>query len=146
MSANIEVDDHEILAALTRIQERTDNLRPVLLEIGEVLTASTKHRFATITAPDGEMWQANSDVTLLNKANGRPLTGETGLLMSTIDYQASDHAVEIGSPRDYAAMQQFGGTKAEFPHLWGDIPAREFLGLSEADKVEILDLAEDYLL
>jgi phage gpG-like protein len=26
----------------------------------------------------------------------------------------------------YAAMQNFGGTKAEFPHLWGDIPARAF--------------------
>lgn len=32
----------------------------------------------------------------------------------------------------YAAIQQFGGTKAQFPHLWGDIPARPFLPITPA--------------
>jgi len=34
--------------------------------------------------------------------------------------------VEVYSSMAYAAMQQFGGKKADFPHLWGDIPARPF--------------------
>jgi phage gpG-like protein len=45
----------------------------------------------------------------------------------------------------YAAMQQFGGTKAEFPHLWGDIPERPFLGVSDDEK-EILEIISDYLI
>ena len=45
----------------------------------------------------------------------------------------------------YAAMQQFGGTKSQFPHLWGDIPARPFLGISTADKQNIRDIIGSYL-
>jgi len=53
--------------------------------------------------------------------------------------------VMIGSPMEYAAMQQFGGTKAEFPNLWGDIPARPFLGISSQDENEILTILRNYL-
>jgi phage gpG-like protein len=41
-------------------------------------------------------------------------------------------------------MMNFGGTKAQFPHLWGDIPARPFMPISklpnqwEKDIVEII--------
>jgi phage gpG-like protein len=40
----------------------------------------------------------------------------------------------------YTNMMQFGGTKSQFPHLWGDIPARPFVGVSDADKAAILDV------
>jgi len=46
---------------------------------------------------------------------------------------------------EYAAMMQFGGTKSEFPNLWGDIPARPFLGISEDDKTDILTILERHL-
>jgi phage virion morphogenesis (putative tail completion) protein len=143
----IEIDDAEVLAALARVKERIVNPRPLLTEIGEDMAASTKKRFDTTTAPDGSPWLLNSVATLLQKEGDRPLTGETGLLHSTIDYDViAATAVEIGSPMEYAAMQQFGGTKAEFPHLWGDVPAREYLGMSEEDKADILDLTVHYLL
>lgn len=145
----IEFDDREVLDGLARVLERTGNLRPLLTGIGELMMLSTKQRFVSTTAPDGSPWLLNSVLsTLLYKEGDRPLTGETGLLHSTIDYDVvSATAVEIGSPmQDYAAMQQFGGTRAEFPNLWGDIPARPFLGMSEADKAEILRLVDNYLL
>lgn len=144
----MEIDDREVLAALARVQQRIGNMRPLLKEIGEDMAASTKKRFDTTTAPDGNPWLRNSVLsTLLYKEGDTPLTGETGLLHSTINSDViSATAVEIGSPMQYSAMQQFGGTKAEFPHLWGDVPARPFLGLSEADKANILDLTVDYLL
>jgi phage virion morphogenesis protein len=137
----VEIDDEEIRRALQHLLEVSGNLRPALQEIGERLTESTKHRFETITGPDGRRWPLNSVLsTLLYKDGDRPLTGETGALMDTIHWQlVGDDAVEIGSPMEYAAMQQFGGTKAEFPHLWGDIPARPFLGISDDDKDAILD-------
>lgn len=75
-----------------------------------------------------------------------PLTGKTKTLGHTINYQLDGNsAVRIGSPVVYAAMQQFGGTKAQWPHLWGDIPARPFLGISNADKASILDIIGNYL-
>lgn len=141
--ANIEIDDREVLAALSAIQGRCGNLRPVLLEIGEMLMESTKRRFETTSAPDGSEWALNSALsTLLYKEDDRPLTGETGLLMDTIHYAASSDLLEVGSPLEYAAMQQFGGTKAEFPHLWGDIPARPFLGLSDDDRSNLLAILQ----
>ncbi|RUR41274.1 hypothetical protein ELY25_02340 [Vreelandella populi] len=45
----------------------------------------------------------------------------------------------------YAAMQNYGGTKAEFSHLWGDIPGREFIGLNDDDEDEVLGILADHL-
>jgi phage virion morphogenesis protein len=166
----IEIDDRAVLNALTRLQGRTSDMSSLMHDIGEYLTETTKRRFDTTTAPDGSRWAENSDITLLGYLNrykgsfrkdGRltqkgasrlggkkPLTGRTGggaSLMATINYKAGRDFVEIGSPKEYAAMQQFGGQKSKFPHLWGDIPARPFLGISDQDRNMILDEISEYL-
>ena len=84
--------------------------------------------------------------TLLHKEGDRPLT-DGGLLGDTIDYELYGSAgVQIGSPmKDYAAMMQFGGTKSEFPQLWGDVPARPFLGLSDDDRDDVLSILQRHL-
>lgn len=164
----IKVDDKQVLDMLAELSRRMTNLQPAMKEIGEDIVASTKRRFASSTGPDGTPWEANSPVTVarylgvfsgshkkdgtLSKrgaarsAGKKPLIGETKTLSSTINYQLNGtSAVHIGSPKVYAAMHQFGGTKAQFPHLWGDIPARPFLGISEPDKANILDILGTYL-
>lgn len=166
---SIKVNDKEVLDALDKLFKRCQNLQPVMREIGEDITESTKQRFVTATAPDGTPWAPNStettiphylgafggshkkDGTLSKRGEARsaakkPLTGETRALKTTINYQLEGTSgVRIGSPMIYAAMQQLGGTKAQFPHLWADIPARPFLGISDADKTNILDIVESYL-
>ena len=144
---SVEFDDRAILAALRELQQAAGNLRSPLRRIGEVLKESTHKRFSTLIGPDGEMWQTNSDVTYENKADrsGRPLT-DHGTLGNTIHAQLiGNDAVEIGSSLEYAAMMQFGGTKAEFPQLWGDIPARPFLGVSAEDEVQVLAILRQHL-
>jgi phage virion morphogenesis protein len=142
----IQFDDRDILRALQNLQQATDNLQPALTEIGEILTESTKQRFSSQTSPGGQRWPANSPITIERKGRNQPLTGETGSLMDDIHYDLlGGDVLEIGSPMKYAAMQQFGGTKSEFPHLWGDIPARPFLGISETDKNEILSILNRHL-
>lgn len=164
----VEYDDRVVLDYLTRLGGKLDDMSPVLSDIGEYLADTTKNRFDTSTAPDGSKWTPNSVVTILNylgiysgsynqkdgklSANGagrvmskKPLIGETRSLMSTIFYRLDGNtAVEIGSPMEYSAMQQFGGTKGQFQNLWGDIPAREFLGVSPADERGILGIITDY--
>ncbi len=164
----IQVNDRQVLDLLAELSRKCANLKPAMKEIGEDLMASTKARFATARAPDGTPWEANSPVTIdrylgvfsgsykkdgsLSKrgtartAAKKPLTGETKALQTTINYQLDGNSsVRIGSPMVYAAMQQFGGTKAQWLHLWGDIPARPFLGASDADKTNILDIIGSYL-
>lgn len=147
INVEYEFDDKRVLAALKKLAESGDDIRPALSAIGESLMESTKHRFETTTSPDGESWLLNSVLsTLLNndKKGDRPLTGETGFLMDTINWQLTNDGVEVGSPMEYAAMQQFGGKKSEFKHLWGDIPARPFLGISADDEQMILDTLNDH--
>jgi phage virion morphogenesis protein len=142
----IHLDDRDVLTALQDLQRSAGDLRPALAEIGEVLIESTKQRFGSQTGPDGQPWPENSPVTIERKGRNQPLTGETGNLMDAIYYNlVGNDALEIGSPMQYAAMQQFGGTKAEFPFLWGDIPARPFLGVSDEDRDEILTIVRTHL-
>jgi phage virion morphogenesis protein len=142
-----EIDDGDIQKALRKLQQKTGNISPALRKIGENMTESTKKRFETYTGPDGVMWEANSDVTYDRKADrsGIPLT-DHGTLGNTIHYKLfGNEGLAIGSPMKYAAMMQFGGTKSEFPNLWGDIPARPFLGVSDDDAVEILNIIGRHL-
>lgn len=150
---------------LLRVQERTGNMYPLMTNIGEHMVNSTHDNFESGTAPDGTSWEQNSQATYLALL-GRSHTGASGrlnrrganrvqskrplilthTLSEQIRYQATPTAVMVGSNQVYAAMMHFGGTKAQFPHLWGDIPARPFLGASDDDKSVIKDMVGEYLL
>lgn len=166
----IDITDEGVQKALDRLFKSVEDVRPVLAEIGEVLVESTKERFATSTGPDGQRWASNSQVTILRylgvyggsfgkngriteKGAGRamskrPLIGETRDLSRQINYSIdSENTLSIGSPMIYAAVQQFGARKHEFQGKspWGAIPARPFLGLSDADTGNILQIIASYL-
>jgi len=142
---NIQMDNDEVLRGLSELSRAISDLTPAFREIGEFMAESTKQRFESQTDPDGNTWQLNKASTLARKGNKPTLTGETGVLMDTINWQLTNDGVEIGSPMEYAAMQQFGGTKSEFPFLWGDIPARPFLGVSDDDADELLNIITHHL-
>lgn len=129
-----------------------EDLTPVMQSIGEILVASTKQRFGTGTSPEGVKWKPKSQVTLnaygarkSNRVDARPLFGPSGSLSSQIFSEPERDQVAVGSPMIYAAMMQFGGLKSAYPHLWGDIPARPFLGISPTDSTNIVAEIEEWL-
>ena len=166
----VEIESGTVRDALTALQQSIGNTDPALKQIGEYLVGSTKERFRTTTAPDGSPWEANKASTLINYANrfktsytktgriskkGReritnkkPGTGEAKQLQMQIFYNVSNGQLEVGSPMIYAGTFHYGAQKGEFGKgaPWGDIPAREFLGLSEADEIEVLDIIRQFLL
>ncbi|OJV61460.1 MAG: phage morphogenesis protein [Burkholderiales bacterium 64-34] len=104
---------------------------------------------------DGELTKRSA----AKLAAKKPGIGETRALSTTIDYQLrGDDAVAIGSPMIYAGTFHYGAKSGEFgfgfyatregsfPLPWGDIPARPFLGASEEDKANIVDLVNSYLM
>ncbi len=138
---------------LLRLAQRGHNLTPLLKDMGEQVLNSTQERFDTSTDPDGNRWASNSPVTfarLLGKShvgkNGRINARGVSRVMSkrplvlshtlanSIRYRLASHSVTVGTNMVYARMMHFGGTKSTFSHLWGDIPARPFLGISSTDK------------
>ena len=139
----IEIKEDEITAALEGLLVHLGGMTKVMQDIGELLMVSTKDRFPKGEAPDGSAWAAKSPVT--KGTDRRPLFGPTGMLSSQIFYEAGADSVEVGSNLVQAAMMHFGGTKSAFPHLWGDIPARPFLGVSEDDRTGILETVEEWL-
>ena len=139
---------------LRALAEAGHDLTPAMRDIGEYLVRTTKDRFADERGPDGAPWEPLSEHTKRRKRRnaGRILT-EHGYLGGQIVYQAEPTAVEAGSPLVYAGTHQFGAEEGSFgstsggrPIPWGDIPAREFLGLSDADGDEIEDILRGYLL
>jgi phage gpG-like protein len=168
----ISLTDTGAHAELARLLRSVENPRPALKAIGELVVEFTKTRFEVSQDPYGKPWAANKDSTLsaMLRRNGRnftkkgavsargqralagkkPLIGESKSLSSQLSAKVTGQAVEIRSPMVYAAMQQFGGTKAQFPHLWGDIPARPFFpderGLPTALAERITDILRDSIL
>lgn len=164
-TASITLDDARVQAALARVERQMTNARPLMQELGEILSETTKQRFVTSTAPDGSRWEPNAPSTILGylskfrgsfgrsgritqrgigrAAGKRPLIGETRRLSSEIFYQASANEVTIESGLKYSAIQQFGGQAGRGGSV--TIPARPFLGLSSSDADAIESAAARFI-
>ncbi len=100
---------------------------------------------------NGYYLKRGDDKGRLSKRSGsilaakKPLIGEGKALSLRINYQVVGESVHVGTPEAYGAMQHFGGKKSQFKHLWGDIPARPFLGVSDHDRESILDTMRDFI-
>lgn len=143
--STINVSTDEVERAITELLQKGEDLTAPMKSIGEEMINRTQQRFRDKEAPDGTPWKDNSPVTEKRKGHGRVLEGESNELSKQFSYSAASDSVEWGSLMVYAAMQNYGGTKAEFPHLWGDIPGREFIGLSDDDEDEVLAILGDHL-
>lgn len=158
----LDIDDAPTHAAIRRLLDATGpaGLRPAYLEIGEDLTESTKGRFSTSTAPDGTRWLANARATIERYVNRggkvttkagrlnakgqaragskRPLV-DSGILADTIHYQVDEEGLVVGTNR-YAGDWDGGAAVLHFGSKDGRIPPRPFLGLSDEDRGNILDV------
>ena len=126
----------------------------MLGEIGETLQASTKQRFVSETDPGGRKWAPNRPSTLASYfrrrgAGSKKILTDSGALGDSIRYQLTGgrgkREVSVGTNLVYGAMHQYGGTRARFPHLWGDIQARQYLGMSDQDRVRVNAIVQQYL-
>jgi len=169
----ITYNDGNIHAALKRIMDATQNMEPAMRSIGEIVMEISKRSFDNSASPDGTPWAPNSQATILNyleQTNGnykkdgklsakgtqrainkKPLIGQSRDLQRQFSYSATADSVTITNSMVYAAMQQFGGTKQQFPHLWGNIPARPFMPIDAEGNLmsqagdEIMQVMQDYL-
>ncbi len=160
----VELEMQDAADTFRELAARCADLRPLMQEIGEALTETTKRRFQTSTAPKGIVWAPNAASTYqgylsafassfkdgkLTKAGvaraiaKKPLIGESGRLGREIIYRAYNNSVEVGSALPYAAIHQEGGQAG--PGKKVTIPARPYLGLSADDQEMIFESAAAYL-
>lgn len=109
----------EISSAIGKLRRRLDDLRPVLEDIGQVYTDSTKLRISSQTTPQGRTWKHNSFRTQQlkekgMKGRGKAIEGKnkrlvwTGKLRSSIKYRVSGNTVIVAADVPYAPLMQFG--------------------------------------
>lgn len=139
MSIQVKINKNEI-SKLQAELKRIKDLRQPLDEIGQSLEASTKLRFNQGKDPEGNPWEPRSEaykayLKRIGKLNNKVLV-LSGDLQKSIEYVSDDKEVVVGTDIKYAEKHQLG--------LDG-LPIREFLGLSEKDKKEILEIIEDHI-
>ena len=143
----------EVERRLRGIEAAGQDMTLAMASIGEYLARTTRDRFDDEEAPDGTPWAPLSEHTKSRKRRnaGKILTLDGYLRMPV--FRAESHSVEVGSPRIYAGTHQFGAERGAFgstgsgsPIPWGDIPARPFLGLSDADRDEITDIVREHFI
>ncbi|MFV0678997.1 phage virion morphogenesis protein [Ottowia sp.] len=132
---SIDTSGLEPLAARLRGLATMDTAA-LMPRIGEHLLASTRKRFSTETAPNGAPWAALKHPSRKKHKKDKILTLRGFLRGSGLRYQPEKRSVAVGTNLIYGATHQFGRD---------NIPARPFLGLSDADRAELLEITLDWL-
>lgn len=145
---SLSINHASIQAALNELLKRGQNLKPAMMEIGEELLISHNERFSEQKAPDGTPWAPLSETTKSIKTkNVDTILVFNDFLRSTLNYEASADGLSFGSPMEYAAMQQFGGTTAPNSMIPNkEIVARPFLGVDSDDTEMILETLSHHLM
>jgi len=143
---SIKVDDKIIRRVFAGLEQRGQNLEPLLDHIGASLVTSTQDRFEAERGPDGKKWKPWSTAYAKRR---RARDGKAKILTlddylsGSITHNASSDQVEVGSNMVYARIHQEGGQAGR--NLAATIPARPFLGIDSDDEREIEASVQDYL-
>ncbi len=139
----VQIESKELTEKLKQLGDSIANMQPAMNSIGQVLATNIRLGFRDMKSPDGINWKALSPTTIARRRNhsDQPLN-DTGILKNSFSVQAAAQSVVVGTNAPQAAMMNFGGTKAQFPHLWGDIPARPFMPTSKLPDQWVQDIVE----
>lgn len=146
------IDDAQLLAGLRSLIALGRDAGPVMADIAALGENSTRQRFRTESGPDGQKWKPSLRARI---TGGRTLTKD-GHLSGTISGRHGRDFAEWGVNRIYAAIHQFGGEirakggSLRFRLANGGfatvqkvtMPARPFLGISDDDRDDILDIIQ----
>mgnify|MGYP001039274742 CR=1 FL=1 len=141
-----QFDDRELREMIQQTGDRIKNVLPAMKAFGEYMVMATQDRFAAEKAPDGSGWKALSPRT----ENWKEEHGKIDKILQQdgylrlIHYTPDNAGLTLSSNRKYAAIHQYGGMAGRGRKV--EIPKREFLGFSDADKAEFMETVKDYLM
>lgn len=115
-----------------------------LANIGALIENQTKARFDDRTTPEGEAWEPWSKPYAETRKKGQTLLVASGAYRDSYAWDLTGDALRVGSNMVQAAILNFGGTDDMAPGP-AAIPARQHLGLSDANAEEIEDAMGDWI-
>lgn len=148
MTLDISGWEAELRARMAAVSDHSG----FLAQTGESLLILVTDHFKSETAPDGQKWVRLSPVTVgqrLKKFGNAPITilRARGTLRGSIAKEVDGNMLKIGTiggsdAEAYAAIHQFGGQAGRGHKV--TIPARPYLGFSDADLTLIEEEAADW--
>ena len=144
-SIRVDFDDSKITNELKRLRKLGTDMQPAMSRISIFLEKRVRDHFDKGETPDGTPWATLSPKTLSQKKKKNvpiddPLHGESLNLRDEVFPFSSDTEAGVSTgevTEKYAATHQFGDEKR-------NIEARPFLGLSDEDEIEILEIVGEY--
>jgi len=128
-------------AALQQLAQA--DIEDLAYNVGALLESSTKERIASEkAAPDGAPWDPWSDRHAATRKSQHSLLVQDNDLLSATQNYTTGTTVRVGNNLVYGAIHQMGG---EINNAFGrgikvTMPARPYLGISNADQQAITDL------
>lgn len=126
-----ELDLSAVQAAIGRLTD--GQLHEVMMGVGALAEDQAKRRFDSAVGPDGAPWPAWSPVYAATRGSQHSLLVGEGHLRGSIASYVTGLEAQVGTNLVYGAVHQFGSSD-------GATPARPYLGVSDADAIEITDL------
>lgn len=134
----VELEHQHLQQTLRKVESAVGDLTPLMHSLAAELASQTEENFDQEGRPQ---WPELSDTTTEHRAKhghwpGKILQVSAAGLAASITTQTTDSSALVGSNKPYAAMMQFGGEQADFPQLWGDMPARPYLPMDATDALQ----------
>jgi len=152
----ITTDDLAAMTALNGIVRQIEDTAGFYKAVAQLLGDATRERFRRETGPDGQPWQKLKRATIRRRETmgQTPITilrsnskGKSGSSLAGSINTASDaDSASIGTPKEYAAIHQFGGT-IQIPARKGKIyrhkdPTTGMVGRTFVSKKDANDVTE----
>ena len=153
MVINFQIQGLNLLELkLKATQDMLRSLKPYWQQVGMYIQRQTiKERFGKEQSPSGKKWKPLSEKTKKirrkkHKKGNMKILQDSGELRRSIQYEAGNHYVKVGSVLKYARIQQSGGT-IHFKKRRGsvNIPPRPFLGITQSELQHIKSMFRTYV-
>lgn len=156
VSVGLRVEDQAVLGVMARLRALGANPASLMADLAALGENTTRERFRTQIDPQGNRWKPSLRARL---TGGKTLTKD-GHLANSITHRSTSNMAQWGTNRIYGVTHQLGltikaksGGKLRFALAGGgwatvaqvDIPQREFLGLSDMDREDMLDIAKMHI-
>lgn len=142
--------------AMSKAAQKLGNKQELLESVGEALVSGTLKRFDAEEDPEGNKWKPSRRA----REEGGKTLSDTAILRRSVEYATAGDKVMVGSNLPYALIHQKGGIikpktakRLVFKGSGGkkvfakevSIPARPYLGVSDADREAVQETIADFL-
>jgi len=138
----------EVFESLHTLKSKTENLEPLLRQVGQFIQNATEDSFEEQKSPFGHAWKPNKKKPKNNSS--KKILIDSGILRGSFTVDADDNEVSVGTNVVYAAIHHFGGKAGRNRGV--KIPARPFMPIDSGGNMpsdlvsEIMEYLADELM